>query len=71
MIYENFCNDQHNTLIVPPQKTYDLTVDADEMMVDFQSLIAKVEYKTIKRRCKQGKRRNAALRLLPCLHLRG
>lgn len=55
VIYENFCNDQHNTLIVTPQKTYDLTVDADEMMVDFQSLIAKVEYKTIKRRFKQGK----------------
>jgi DNA invertase Pin-like site-specific DNA recombinase/putative hemolysin len=55
VIYESFCHDQHNTLIVTPQKTYDLTVDADEMMVDFQSLIAKVEYKTIKRRFKQGK----------------
>ena len=65
VIYENFCNDQHNTLIVTPQKTYDLTVDADEMMVDFQSLIAKVEYKTTKHRFKQEKRRNVALRLSP------
>ena len=55
VIYESFCNSEHNTLIVTPQKTYDLTSDSDEMMVDFQSLIAKMEYKTIKRRFKHGK----------------
>lgn len=55
VIYEAFCNDNHNTLIVTPQRTYDLSVDTDEMMVDFQSLFAKMEYKQIKKRMMRGK----------------
>ena len=55
VIYEAFCSDDHNTLIVTPQRTYDLTIDTDEMMVDFQSLFAKMEYKQIKKRMLRGK----------------
>lgn len=54
-IYEAFHNETFNTLIVTPQKTYDLSEDTDEMMVDFQSLIAKMEYKQIKKRMMRGK----------------
>lgn len=55
IIYDSFCNDEFNTLIITPQKTYDLTDDADEMMVDFQAIVAKQEYKAIKRRFRRGK----------------
>lgn len=44
-----------NCYIVTPQKTYDVTEDLDEMMLQFQSLFAGVEYKAIKKRMQRGK----------------
>lgn len=54
-IIECFCNDDINAFIVTPQKTYDLREDLDDMIVGFQALFAKVEYKTINKRLQGGK----------------
>lgn len=66
IIYESFCNHKYNTLIVTPQRTYDLTEDTDEMMVDFQSLFAKMEYKAIRKRMMRGKISGAKQGLWTC-----
>lgn len=66
IIYEAFCNNHNNTLIVTPQRTYDLTEDTDEMMVDFQSLFAKMEYKAIRKRLMRGKVAGAKQGLWTC-----
>jgi DNA invertase Pin-like site-specific DNA recombinase len=47
------------TLIVTPQKVYDLNNESDMTMLEFQSLIARMEYKQITRRMRQGKRSGA------------
>jgi len=43
------------TYVITPQKIYDLSEEQDEMFFDFQAIFAKMEYKMIKRRMKQGK----------------
>jgi site-specific DNA recombinase len=48
-----------DTLIITPSRNYDLEEDADDMQFDFLSIFAKLEYKTIKRRLKQGKEAGA------------
>jgi len=47
-----FCTD---TFIITPQKIYDLSQEQDEMLFDFQAILAKMEYKMIKKRMRQGK----------------
>lgn len=44
-----------NTLIITPNKIYDLNNDIDDTYIDFQGLLARQEYKIIKRRFRQGK----------------
>lgn len=50
-----------DTLIVTPQKIYDLNDESDMMLADFKGMIARQEYKMILKRLKQGKR-NGTLR---------
>jgi DNA invertase Pin-like site-specific DNA recombinase len=44
-----------DTYVITPQKTYDLSQEQDEMLFDFQAVFAKMEYKMIKKRMRQGK----------------
>lgn len=48
-----------NTLIITPQKVFDLNDESDMMLADFQGMIARQEYKAISRRMRGGKRRGA------------
>jgi DNA invertase Pin-like site-specific DNA recombinase len=57
VIKDTFLNSE--TLIITPSRIYDLEEDADDMSFDFLSIFAKLEYKTIKRRLKQGKEAGA------------
>lgn len=41
--------------IVTPSQVIDLSVDSQELMVDFQSVIASAEYKQIKKRLRRGR----------------
>ncbi|MBU3177646.1 recombinase family protein [Clostridium estertheticum] len=45
-----------NTLIITPNKVYDLSNDSDDMYTDFAGLIARQEYKMITKRLRQGKK---------------
>jgi site-specific DNA recombinase len=45
-----------NTLIITPNKIYDLSNDSDDMYTDFAGLIARQEYKQITKRLRQGKK---------------
>lgn len=47
---------QSETLIVTPTKVYDLNTEQGILMSDFESLIARMEYRTIKKRLARGKR---------------
>lgn len=47
------------TVIITPSKIYDLEVDNDDVSFDFMSIFARIEYKTIKHRMKQGKEAGA------------
>ncbi|GAB6153679.1 recombinase family protein [Desulfosporosinus burensis] len=47
------------TFIVTPNKVYDLNDDGDDMYSDFEGLMARVEYKQIKKRLKRGKKQGA------------
>ncbi|HID0815761.1 TPA: recombinase family protein [Clostridium botulinum] len=47
------------TYIVTPQKMYDLNNESDDMYSDFEGLMARVEYKQIKKRFRRGKRQGA------------
>lgn len=47
------------TLIVTPNKIYDLKDDNDDMFSDFAGLIARQEYKMIKKRLKRGKKQGS------------
>ncbi|GCD13080.1 recombinase family protein [Clostridium tagluense] len=47
------------TLIVTPNKIYDLEDDSDDMYSDFEGFIARAEYKQIKKRLKRGKKQGA------------
>lgn len=49
------------TLIITPQKVYNLNDESDMMLADFQGMIARQEYKQIARRLRQGKARGAKL----------
>lgn len=46
------------TLIITPQKVFDLNDDMDMQYVEFQGVMARIEYNQIKRRMVQGKRRS-------------
>ncbi|KGK88594.1 recombinase family protein [Clostridium sp. HMP27] len=48
-----------NTLIVTPNKIYDLNDDSDDMYSDFEGLMARVEYKQIKKRLRRGKKQGS------------
>lgn len=50
-----------NTLIITPQKVYDLNNDIDDTYTDFQGLLARQEYKMIKKRMTQGKKIGAKM----------
>lgn len=45
---------EHETLIITPQKTYDLNDDFDETSVEMQTFLARQELKSIKRRLNTG-----------------
>lgn len=47
------------TFIITPNKVYDLNDDGDDMFSDFEGLMARVEYKQIKKRFKRGKKQGA------------
>lgn len=47
------------TLFVTPSRVYDYNNDQDIMMADFEGMMARLEYKTIARRFRQGKARRA------------
>jgi site-specific DNA recombinase len=47
------------TLIVTPNKVYDLEDDSDDMYSDFEGFIARAEYKQIKKRLKRGKKQGS------------
>ncbi|MBU3110293.1 recombinase family protein [Clostridium lacusfryxellense] len=47
------------TLIVTPNKVYDLEDDGDDMYSDFEGFIARAEYKQIKKRLKRGKKQGS------------
>jgi len=44
-----------NTLIITPEKIYDLNDDMDETFTDYKSFFARQEYKMITKRLRQGK----------------
>lgn len=48
---------QSNTLIITPEKTYDLNNDIDEELTEFQTFMARRELKMIKRRLQRGIRK--------------
>lgn len=43
------------TLIITPQKTYDLEDDSDDLTIGIKSFVSKEEYKLIKKRMQEGK----------------
>ncbi|MBE6067406.1 MAG: recombinase family protein [Clostridium lundense] len=45
-----------NTLIITPNKIYDLNDEIDDTYTDFQGLLARQEYKMITKRLRQGKK---------------
>ncbi|WP_459231625.1 recombinase family protein [Bacillus velezensis] len=47
---------QSGTLFITPKKTYDLSIEGDEMLSEFESIIARSEYRAIKRRTINGKK---------------
>ncbi|WP_440109922.1 recombinase family protein [Paenibacillus sp. QZ-Y1] len=47
------------TLLVTPQRVYDYNNDTDMLMAEFEGMMARMEYKQIARRFRQGKARNA------------
>ncbi|MEK3660257.1 recombinase family protein [Paenibacillus sp. FSL F4-0236] len=57
LIKDTFLNSE--TVIITPNKIYDLEIDNDDVSFDFMSIFARIEYKTIKRRMKQGKEAGA------------
>ena len=50
-----------NTLIITPNKIYDLNNEIDDTYTDFQGLIARQEYKMITKRLRQGKKIGAKM----------
>lgn len=48
-----------DTLIITPQKVFNLNDESDMMLADFQGMIARQEYKATSRRMRGGKRRGA------------
>jgi site-specific DNA recombinase len=48
-----------NTFIITPQKVYDLRNESDEVLSEFLGIIARMEYRAIKRRLARGKRSGA------------
>lgn len=54
---------QSGTFIITPNKLYNLSNDNKELMVDFEGLMARYEYKMIKKRLQRGKKLGAKLGL--------
>lgn len=50
-----------NTLIITPNKIYDLNNDIDDTITEFQGLFARQEYKMITKRLRQGKKIGARM----------
>lgn len=61
IILDALNNADNNTLVITPAKIYDLSEENDQLMMDFQSLFANLEYKQIKKRMAQGKVAGAKL----------
>jgi DNA invertase Pin-like site-specific DNA recombinase len=47
------------TLLVTPHRVYDYNNDTDMLLAEFEGMMARMEYKQISRRFRQGKARNA------------
>ncbi|PRR93690.1 recombinase family protein [Bacillus sp. NMCN1] len=47
---------ESNTLIITPQKIYNMSNESDEMLSEFESVIARNEYRAIKRRLLNGRK---------------
>lgn len=54
---------QSSTYIITPSKLYNLSNDNEELMIDFEGLMARYEYKMIKKRLQRGKKLGAKLGL--------
>lgn len=52
---------ESNTFIVTPQKVFNLRDESDEMLTDFLGVMARFEYKQIKKRLRRGKQIGAKL----------
>lgn len=58
LIKDTFLNSE-TVIITPSNKIYDLEVNNDDVSFDYISILARTEYKTIKRRMQQGKEAGA------------
>ncbi|URZ03026.1 recombinase family protein [Clostridium felsineum] len=47
------------TLMITPNKVYDFNIESDDMYSDFEGLMARVEYKQIKKRLCRGKKQGS------------
>lgn len=52
---------KYDTLLISPSKIYDLNSEEGELSADIDGFIARMEYRTIKRRLENGKRRSSAM----------
>ncbi|WP_409346747.1 recombinase family protein [Paenibacillus sp. MBLB4367] len=52
---------ESETLVITPDKAYNLSDDSDDLLVDVKGLLARQEYKAIKRRLSRGKKIGARL----------
>lgn len=52
---------ESGTFIITPQKVFDLNNESDMMLADFQGMLARMEYKQIRKRMMQGKKRAALM----------
>lgn len=57
LIKDTFLNSE--TVIITPNKIYDLKIDNEDVSFDFMSIYARIEYKAIERRMKQCKEAGA------------
>ncbi|MFP3398390.1 hypothetical protein SB749_18885, partial [Brevibacterium sp. SIMBA_078] len=47
---------ESNTLLITPQKIYNMSNESDEMLSEFELVIARNEYRAIKRRLLNGRK---------------
>jgi DNA invertase Pin-like site-specific DNA recombinase len=55
------CFRDSNTLVITPEKVYNLSDETDDLLVDVKGLLARQEYKMIKKRLARGKKIGARL----------